>query len=430
MAKFSKEKRKLIKSEVKQIKNQIKEEKFKKNSRAEKRAFEQNEAYKKFQQIFFKYGKDAYLKFVPDSYKSDALKYLMKEKRFLEIYEQFGEQKINEYMEDIKSTDIEYETGSTLKAILYRVKNTILKRVAPTAVATTLALPTAFALSAEQDIQKEEQQYAHEIEEYIDDIKEYAQEVRSHNLTDLQNIMLVMDDMWNRIEGYGIPEKDLLSYPGIDVAYEDGVGVCRNMADDYARRLNEINPEYNARTITVYSEDGEFKPADVDKKFVLEQEEEIPPQEEDGIPIDITKIFGNHAVVLMTIPGEDIELIVDPTNGGIGIYQNGQITLFNSGKENPATLETKPFGAVIYGIDPLIQTPVNFIKSVGFKDIEKYYKMFGVEAQNQALEEVRAIREDEFKNRIRYNIETNTATITKTEPKERQVVSREQNERE
>lgn len=429
MAKFSKEKRRLIKTEVRQIKNQIKEEKSKKGSRAEKREFERKEAFKKFQPIYLKYGRAAYLKYVPDDYSMAMLEYLMKNKRFLDVYEQFGEQAIKRAMEEIKSTDIEYETGSTLKAMLYKAKNTILKRVAPVTVATTLALPTAFALSAESEIKEDEQKYAHEIEEYIDDIKEYAQEVKSYNLTDLQNIMIVMDDMWNRIEGYGIPQIDSLAYPGLDVAEEGGVGVCRNMADDYARRMNEINPEYNARSITVYSESGEFEPADIDIKYAPEQEVELPQQEEEGIPIDTTKIFGNHAVVLMTIPEEDIELIVDPTNGGIGIYQNGQITLFNAGKENPATLETKPLGATIYGVDQFWQTPINFIKSIGFKDIEKYSQMFGVEAQNQALEEVRAIRENEFLNRIRYDIETNTATITSSKEQETQEIIRSENER-
>lgn len=428
MVKFSKEKRKLIKSEIKQIQNEINVDKSKLKSRSERREFEQKEEFKRFQQIYLKYGKDAYLKYVPDKYRACQLNYLKINRLYLYVYEQFGEEEIKEHLEQIKENDIEYEVGK-LRAVLYKIKHTILKKIIPTAAATTLGLPTGFALLADTQIRSNEEKYMHEIEEYIDDIKEYSEEIKSHNLTDLQNIMLVMDDMWNRIEGYGEPEFDLISHPGLDIGLEGGVGVCRNMADDYARRMNEINPKYNARKLIVYADPREHEPANIEVKFADNQKSEDSQDQEGGLKIDPTWITGNHAVVLMTIPDEDIELIVDPTNRILGIYQNGKITVFNASKKNPTTLDVKPAGAAIYGTNSFFRTPVNFVKSIGFKDIEKYSKMFGVEAQNKALEEVRAIREDEFENRIRYDIKTNTVTIATAELEEKQVISKDSNER-
>lgn len=415
MSEKSLERFELIQADIKDIKEKIKSEKDKKTSRREKIKYIREEAFKEYQLIYVKYGRDDYWKYVPDRVQKRTFKYLMRNKAFLNIYEQFGTEKYKDNLEKIMADDIRHETGSRLKALLFRAKRLLTKRIAPTAIATTLAFPTILTVMAEQQKIEGQEVYFKEIEDYIDSIKEYAEEIKSYNLTDIQNIMLVMDDMWNRIEGYGHPKIDTVACLGLDVSENYGVGVCRNMADDFARRMNQINEDYNARSITVYLEDGDYTPSNVDIKFV--QNQQVKPENKEEVPkglitIDLTKFYGNHAVVLMKIPNGEIELIVDPTNGGIGVYQNGKVTLFNAGKEDPATVKVKPMGASMYGISAILETPVNFIESIGFKDIEKIQEKFGIEAQNKALEEVRAVRNNKFNNRIKYNIATNTVTVT------------------
>ncbi len=70
--------------------------------------------------------------------------------------------------------------------------------------------------------------------------------------------MRCMRDLHNTIEGYGEPKLDLVGYRGLDVIDEGGIGVCRNFAPNIADKLNAINPEYNARTVLVYTDSGEF----------------------------------------------------------------------------------------------------------------------------------------------------------------------------
>ena len=104
----------------------------------------------------------------------------------------------------------------------------------------------------------------------MDEVDIYGQKIKSYNLTDIQNIMKLMDDMWRNIKGYGEPRIDLISYPGLDLATEDAIGVCRNMADDMARKLNAINEEYNARSITVYFGDGNYETANIEQNVIEE----------------------------------------------------------------------------------------------------------------------------------------------------------------
>ena len=409
----------LIKADIKDIKAKIKKEKANRTTRREKIKYIREEAFKEYQLIYAKYGQNDYYQYVPDVIQKRMFKYLMKNKLFLDVYEQFGEELFKENLYKIMAEDIKYETGSKTKAFLFRLKKVFTKRIAPTAVAASLALPTMLTITAEKLKIEEQEAYFQEIGEYLDSIKEYGEEIKSYNLTDIQNIMIVMDDMWNRIDGYGEPQIDTVACFGLDVAKEDGVGVCRNMADDFARRINEIDKDYNARTVTVYIEDGDYIPANVNIKLaenqrVEEVEEELEPGQI-AIPIDFTKIFGNHAVVFMRIPKDDIELMVDPTNGGLGIYQNGKITVFNSGKENPAIQRVKPMGASVLGINKVLEAPVDFVKSIGFKDIEKIEEKYGIEAQNRALEEVREVRKNTFSNRIKYDVATNTVTVTPTQ---------------
>lgn len=362
------------------------------------------EAYKKFDEIYEKYGQQSYIKYVPKKYRKMDISKLIEDGKFLDIYYKHGEKIYNLYIDSAKEADIQNEVGSGLKEALHLFKKVIKKGFAPILLSMGIALPIYNIGKSEAKQYKEEIQYASEIEEYTNEINEYAEEVKSYNLTDIQNIMKVIDDMWKNIYGYGDPELDLTSYAGIDLSEEYGVGVCRNMADDVSRKLNAINPEYDAKNVVVYCKKGNYNFSDINRKFPTDQQlkrrkyrraiaknPEHIPSEKLYLSIDIPIITGNHEVVFMKVPNENIELVIDPTNPGIGVYNNGKITMFNSTESNPAELYVTILGTTNLGLDETLHLSENYIKSIGFIDLDKLDEIYGVSAQNTALREVREI---------------------------------------
>ena len=143
--------------------------------------------------------------------------------------------------------------------------------------------------------------------------------------------MKVMDDMWSRMKGYGEPEIDAYGFYELDTGRDDGVGVCRNIAPDFAKKMNEINPNFNARTIYVtmdpmysYSVDENYTEPiheglvdGMDIVYVVDTEHEDVSENtevtEDGISSNVhVNITGNHEIVFLTI--DDMIIAVDPTN--------------------------------------------------------------------------------------------------------------------
>lgn len=461
---------KAIKDKVKEIKKSIKLKKIEMKSKTKVEQKKQKEQeYMEFDSIYKEYGQLAYKKYVPRKYQKKDIINLLNEDRFLEVYTKYGEHAFRKYMDGIKKIDIEYEAGNKLKAKFYQFKYNLRHVYIPSIVIAQFAAQSSIAVPRSIIQYRDRIKYAAEIEEYLDDVNEYAKEVRSYNLTDLQNIMLVMDDMWKDVDGYGIPKIDTYACLGLDMSDKYGVGVCRNIADDFARKLNAINPKYDARPMVVYlSKTGEYQIANIERHYANEQQEsqneecsgsqqkETPsyesnefqstnssskenctttqaenqnkeqsdaPQIQEQDKKSIREQFqdfanfigGNHAVTLINIPGKQIKLVVDPTNTGIGVFQNGKITLFNNKKNNPKHETINILGeAKVRGVTSLLEVPYTYISSIGFNDLGDLEKDFGLEAQNKALEEVRLLRRKTFRDSIRYDINTNIATITQS----------------
>lgn len=205
------------------------------------------------------------------------------------------------------------------------------------------------------------------------------------NLSDLEIIMKVTDDLWSNIEGYGKPIKDIMGYLRLDFLDENGVGVCRNISDDFTAKMNAINIKYNARNLVVYSDYQKLEIANIERNFVEQENSTIQEEEK----IDLTKIFGNHMVTLIDIPEENITLVIDPTNPAIGIYIDGNIYILNESYKE--SIKTKFVGELVYGSEMFFNYAEAFATSFfsNNSSLEEINGKYGLEAQNEALYYVR-----------------------------------------
>ena len=377
---------------------------------------------KRYNEIYAEFGQKAYLKNMPSKIQRKELRKLSKEGKFIDIYNKYGEEKYNNYLAKAEYRERKDAKGK-FSAIIWDIK----RRLGIVSLSTTLAAGTLGSLATGALLEYTDNQskenaikYASEIEAYNNKINEYAKEVQSMNLTDVQVFMKVTDDMWGSIKGYKSPEKDLRGYLELDLADEDGYGVCRNMASDVARKLNAINPEYNARTMTVYvGEDGWHHVANVKRNIIEENntvaeeknEEEKDTTEDVTEKFDFTKYTGNHEVTLIDIKEDNLILVLDPTNPGIGIYKDGDILMLD-GKDNLVSFDSKEYTeavAIRGGLEGLDNTIVDYIRSFGNSkvDIEEIRNRYGIEAQNRALEEVRQMslsQQDKFRDEYKVDV--------------------------
>ncbi len=367
-----------------------------------------------FDEIFEKYGGTCYRNYVPTWYSYEEIKKLKKEKRYEDIYIKYGYNEYRKILEKAKYDEIKEYKG-ILKASLYKIK-CILKHIGINITLFFTGFVAFSAGTAEEIIKINSIQYADEIEEYDKRIKNYAEKIRKMNLTKLQILMKVTEDMWNNIEGYKTPSKDVFGFFELDLATQEGYGVCRNFVADVARKLNEINPSFNARTINVYIADGNIKKANINENKKQRPVKKIPKEnketeKKESNPKNVEKnrnntqeflnkiyedvtdnIIGNHMVTLVDIPEDKITLVLDPTNPSISIYQNGKIILLNPGS---STMDGKEYSTAIYhgGIDGIIDSSKGFLDS--FKksklNYEELVDKYGLEAQNRALKQIRNI---------------------------------------
>ena len=351
---------------------------------------------KNYEEIYRKLGSKEYVKNTPSSYRKKDLNKLVKEGKFEDIYSKYGKKVYNNLLSRAKYQEIKENKGRK-SAILWRIKRSLKLTGLYLGIASstfTLSLPVLNASTTKEN----EIKYEKEIKNYDNKIKKYAEEVNELKLNDVQVFMKVIDDMWNQIKGYKNPELDLTGFMELDLASEDGYGVCRNMASDVARKLNEINPDYNARTLVVnMGHDGQYKLADVKRKILEENETVDTDSSSRAVQNKMSDILGNHMITLVDVKSDNLIVVLDPTNPGIGIYQNGKIEMLNSVKGNELNFDTRKFTTFITsngykdGAESVIDFADSYQESkLSPKQIEEKY---GLDAQNQALKEVRKIEE-------------------------------------
>ena len=141
-----------IKDEIKEIIEEIEYEEYKFNQ-----VFHSNvefqKSYYKFYKIFEKYGKDAYLKYVPRKYKKQELKSLINEKNYIEIYEHYGIHTIQKLEYSAKLTTKELQTQSGFKLFFIRLRKLLSGKFIFLPVQTILALPEGISsIVGEQNV--------------------------------------------------------------------------------------------------------------------------------------------------------------------------------------------------------------------------------------------------------------------------------------
>ena len=377
---------------------------------------------KNYEEIYRKFGSKEYVKNTPSSYRKKDLNKLVKEGKFEDIYSKYGKKVYNNLLSRAKYQEIKENKGRK-SAILWRIKRSLKLTGLYLGIASstfTLSLPVLNASTTKEN----EIKYEKEIKNYDNKIKKYAEEVNELKLNDVQVFMKVIDDMWNQIKGYKNPELDLTGFMELDLASEDGYGVCRNMASDVARKLNEINPDYNARTLVVnMGHDGQYKLADVKRKILEENETVDTDSSSRAVQNKMSDILGNHMITLVDVKSDNLIVVLDPTNPGIGIYQNGKIEMLNSVKGNELNFDTRKFTTFITsngykdGAESVIDFADSYQESkLSPKQIEEKY---GLDAQNQALKEVRKIEEAKANKNLSdkesFNESLKVANLDKTE---------------
>ncbi len=354
---------------------------------------------KKYDEIYQKYGRETYLRVVSNKHQIRDIDKLMDEGRFFELYEKYGEKIYRDYLREMKKVDVENELGIKFKFnnyLFFENMTQNLKIIRNQAAKVMLGLTivsggfsTMISSQYDQVIENNSKVYQSEIKDYDEEIKTYAEHINSMNLSDLEIIMKVMNDMWNSIDGYKTPDMyDAIGYPRLAL-YMDGYGVCRNMADDFTARMNAINLNYEACNLNVYLKEAEINNI---RRTTLVNYNTIAGNSEQEENIDykseiISNLTGNHMVSCVKLKEDDVLLIVDPTNPSIGVLKNGEITMLSN--QMMKGIKIKPVGNLMLGSDNRKEYLKKLTESLFTAgDINTLKEKYGITSQNETLEEI------------------------------------------
>ena len=311
---------------------------------------------------------------------------LLKSKNYDEIYKRYGKFMYKLFETSRISQEVKYEGGKNFDD-LKQIIDVHLREIVYFCIIYLSYLFLAMPNDVQKDIKatarSENIDKISEYEKYVDD---YLESIDFTGLSDLEIFMKLMQYEHQEML-YGTPKQEITGYYRVQML--DGKGVCRNIADDLAYRLNLINPEYNAKMICVNSSYGNWVKNDdkmqIDPNYNFNNEE----IDKDNIGIEEIKkrLFPNHAVTMINIPGEDYSLILDPTNSGIGVISNGKIDMFNSDNENYYVTELA--NALLMGYDIRFSTELNELKSYFTNhSLEELNELYGLDAQNEAIKKL------------------------------------------
>ncbi len=360
---------------------------------------------KKYDDIYQIYGQEAYLKNTPSRYLKKDMNSLVKDNRFYELYEKYGEANYKKYIKQMQKVDVQYELGLKPGFLNYATLDNIGQKMKLVATKSAFAVSTIgtcmpllltgmFVVEGTSTSREASEKFADEFAEYNAEIEKYAEYINGLGLNDLEIIIKVIYDMYSNVSYRdGSSMYDTYGSQRLHLYY-NGYGVCRNMADDFSARLNAINPDYDACNLAVFIYGAELN--DIEVKVDTVNETVIGGESTNSSTEANTNFFndylqgisGNHMVSCIYLKSEDVYLIVDPTNPSIGVIKDGEIYMLSD--LQPDGIEVKPYGNLISGIDQYSDYRERAKKSGSQDvDIEALKKKYGIDAQNEALEFVK-----------------------------------------
>ncbi len=149
---MDKELKQKIKSEIKEIVDEIEYEEYRFNQIFHSNV-EFQKSYYKFEKIYEKYGKEAYLKYVPYKYKTQELTNLINEEKFLQIYEHYGAKTLHKLEYSANLTNAEINTQSRVKLLFIKIRKLFSGKFVFLPTQTILALPEGVSDIVEKEDQ-------------------------------------------------------------------------------------------------------------------------------------------------------------------------------------------------------------------------------------------------------------------------------------
>ena len=149
---MDKELKQKIKSEIREIVDEIEYEEYRFNQIFHSNV-EFQKSYYKFEKIYEKYGKEAYLKYVPYKYKTQELKNLIKEEKFIEIYEHYGAKTLQRLEYSANLTNMELNTQSRFKLFFIKIRKLLSGKFISLPTQTMLALPEGISNIENENVQ-------------------------------------------------------------------------------------------------------------------------------------------------------------------------------------------------------------------------------------------------------------------------------------
>ena len=210
-----------------------------------------------------------------------------------------------------------------------------------------------------------------------------------------------MIDTLNQIDGYGKADNLINGYYGLTFLTE-GKGVCTSFADDFTRKLNKINPKYNARNIVVYIDEDKlynqmqipipmnFANYDIKKEKIIDyiaNSYNINFIDQEKI---IEYFFGNHMITVIEIPEHNLKLAVDPTNFIIGYFNDLKFDFFGNTEEKEMQYRDS---TIIYSNRSLNDELVFLLESLNNPTINynEINDIYGYQAQEKAYDYVKEL---------------------------------------
>ena len=141
---MNKELKAIIKAEVKNIIEEIELEE-KEFNRVFHSDVQFQKSYYKFKTIFDKYGKEAYLKYVPFKYKKLELKGLIFDNNYVEIYEHYGMNTIKKLLYTKNLYSDEMKVTNKFKILAIKLKKLFSRNFIPITAQAVLLLPESVA---------------------------------------------------------------------------------------------------------------------------------------------------------------------------------------------------------------------------------------------------------------------------------------------